>query len=166
VEKAVKDFLHIDLAEQYDKRIARVNVNEMLIAVAYGAAIYGEKAGNAPELCLFEIGVKAFDGQDTYNDVMVPENTDLKALREIQWTNPYYIIDPAKGNMTIYCRTSASGEQTTRFDIAEVCTANCRVRLGVVTRGRRYTLHIQNIDTNQECTRDISALIAGYRNRN
>ncbi|MDR2094493.1 MAG: Hsp70 family protein [Treponema sp.] len=166
VEKAVKDFLNIDLAELYDKRIAHVNVNEKFIAVAHGAAIYGEKAGDAPEICLFEIGVKAFDGQETYNDVMVRENTELKALREVQWSAPYYIVDPAKGNVTVYCRTSAGGEQTVRLDIAEVCTASCRVRLGVITRGRRYTLHIQNIDTNTECMRDISALIADYRNRN
>jgi hypothetical protein len=166
VEKAVKDFLNIDLTDTYDKRIARVNVNEMFIAVAHGAVIYGDKAGKAPELCLFEIGVKAFDGQDTYNDIMIPENTNLKALRKVHWSNPYYIVDPAKGSVSIYCRTSAGGEQTARFDIAEVCTANCRVRLGVIPRGRRYTLHIQNIDTNKECTRDISALIANYRNRN
>ncbi|MDR0742986.1 MAG: Hsp70 family protein [Tannerella sp.] len=167
VEKAIEKFLSIDLADLHDNRIAKINTHEKFISVAYGAAVYANKRNveSEPVISLFEIGVKYFDGQKMNNDVLVKKDMDIKSIHNVQWGNNYQIIDAEHANINIYCRASTSGETEKPFDISDVCTDNCIVRLCVTIQGNKYKLHVQNINNNNEREWDLSAMIADYKNR-
>jgi hypothetical protein len=98
--------------------------------------------------------------------MLVQENTSIKTLGGIKWSKPYLVMDGSRASVSIYCRTSTSGETAHQLDISSVCTNNCSVRFGVTAKGRTYTLHIQNTNTGAEAPFDLSAIVAEYKDRN
>jgi hypothetical protein len=91
---------------------------------------------------------------------------DIKSIHNIQWGNVYLVMNAGQASVNIYCRTSTSGETINQFNISDVCTDNCMVRLGITVQGNAFTLHIQNVNTNKQVQRDLSVMLADYKNRN